>query len=253
MKRDVPTRWNSTAELVERASTLRPALDRLVLMVEFNKPCGVNLSQYRLSSQEWDLLIALKPMLNVRPCSYCFSMPSPHINFIQGILYATNEVSKSAIPLVHDVIPLIDSITSILDETMDNVLEDLAIRHAALRGLLLLNKYYARTDDTVVYRIAMSKYLSIQYSTTILSPRRVFLVLHPRHKLQYFARANWETEWIAEAKRIIGDVWVKNYKADATGVLVSVPSSSNSTTDVSDTLTKCLHVLIVYIFLGTVF
>jgi hypothetical protein len=51
-----------------------------------------------------------------------------------------------------------DSITSALDKFIDNPFLHPAVRHAALRGLLMLNKYYARTDDTIVYRIAMSEY-----------------------------------------------------------------------------------------------
>ena len=32
----------------------------------------------------------------------------------------------------------------------------LVVRHAALRGYFMLNKYYLLTDDSVVYRVAMS-------------------------------------------------------------------------------------------------
>ena len=35
---DVPTRWNSTAELTQRALELSPALKILVVKAEYNKP-----------------------------------------------------------------------------------------------------------------------------------------------------------------------------------------------------------------------
>jgi hypothetical protein len=38
MVRDVSTRWNSTAELIQRALELAPALKILVVKAEHNKP-----------------------------------------------------------------------------------------------------------------------------------------------------------------------------------------------------------------------
>ena len=43
MVRNVPTRWNSTAELIGRALELREPLKLLVIMQEYNKPRGVHL------------------------------------------------------------------------------------------------------------------------------------------------------------------------------------------------------------------
>lgn len=68
--KNVPTRWNSTAELVMRGIELRPALDRLCHMSEFNKPGGVRLGRYRLMNSEWETLEALQPMLDVCSISY---------------------------------------------------------------------------------------------------------------------------------------------------------------------------------------
>lgn len=65
MIRDVPTRWNSTAELVGRALKLRDALKLLVIMEDYNKPRGVRLRRFQLSSEEWDLLSQLYPLLDV--------------------------------------------------------------------------------------------------------------------------------------------------------------------------------------------
>lgn len=66
MVRDVPTRWNSTAELIQRALELAPALKILVVKVEHNKPGrGVRLKHFQLSPEEWKLLSALSPLLDV--------------------------------------------------------------------------------------------------------------------------------------------------------------------------------------------
>ena len=38
-----------------------------------------------------------------------------------------------------------------------------------------------------------------------------FLVLHPRHKLQYFKNAGWEQDWIDTAKGIVRSVFDRSY------------------------------------------
>ena len=50
-----------------------------------------------------------------------------------------------------------DVLTHHLDTARDNLKLKPIIRCAAARGLQILNKYYSRTDDSKVYRIAMSK------------------------------------------------------------------------------------------------
>lgn len=68
MVRDVPTHWNSTAELIQRALELSAALKILVVKVEHNKPGrGVRLKRFQLSPDEWKLLSELSPLLDVSP------------------------------------------------------------------------------------------------------------------------------------------------------------------------------------------
>ena len=52
-----------------------------------------------------------------------------------------------------------DALTNLLDGARDNRDFKPIIRCAAARGLQILNKYYSRTDDSEVYRIAMGKLL----------------------------------------------------------------------------------------------
>jgi hypothetical protein len=65
MIRAVSTRWNTTAELIGRAKDLRLALNLLVNMEQHNKSRGVRLKRFQLSTQEWDLLLQLYPLLDV--------------------------------------------------------------------------------------------------------------------------------------------------------------------------------------------
>lgn len=65
MIRDVSTRWNSTAELIQRSLDLQQPLKTLVVMAEHNKPRGVRLSRFQLAPSEWVLLQELSPLLEV--------------------------------------------------------------------------------------------------------------------------------------------------------------------------------------------
>ena len=65
MIRDVATRWNSTAQLIERALMLREALNLLVNLEQHNRPCSSRLKRFQLTKPEWELLEKLFPLLEV--------------------------------------------------------------------------------------------------------------------------------------------------------------------------------------------
>ena len=67
------------------------------------------------------------------------------------------EMSSSTRPLIHEVIPYIDVLTQHVDDFQDDENLMPAVRAAAKRGRIMLNKYYEFTDETSIYRIAMSK------------------------------------------------------------------------------------------------
>ena len=63
-------------------------------------------------------------------------------------------------PLVHAGIPLIDNLTAMLQTAAKNADLDITICAGALAGIKVLNKYYSKTDNTIIYRLAMSESLS---------------------------------------------------------------------------------------------
>lgn len=73
-------------------------------------------------------------------------------------LQATERMSKSRVPLLHEVIPMIDLLTNMLQTYIDDLSAFPAIRAAARRGRDMLNKYYSKTDTSVMFRVAMSAY-----------------------------------------------------------------------------------------------
>ena len=50
-------------------------------------------------------------------------------------------------------------------------------------------------------------HLSIEPSANL-----ILTVLHPRHKLEYFKKANWQENWINVARTIVWDEYEHTYK-----------------------------------------
>ena len=75
-------------------------------------------------------------------------------------------------------------------------------------GLNLLNKYYSLTDNSDVYRIAIGMVSLTDDMHVLISS---FLVLHPRYKLCYFEKLEWEPEWIKTAEDIVRDEFKHTY------------------------------------------
>jgi hypothetical protein len=97
------------------------------------------------------------------------------------------------------------------------------IQAAVAMGKKLLNKYYSYTDHSELYRIAMG-----EWTPRILSTfHSLFVVLHPSHKLAYFAQARWDNDWHATAEQIVRAEFERAY-ADLEAV------DSQDTQDVSN-------------------
>jgi hypothetical protein len=121
-----------------------------------------------------------------------------------------------------------DNLFDALEDYMANELLLPAVRMAAKRGRTVMSKYYGLTDESVIYRIAMS---SLHFSTPCTLPN-VFIVLHPAYKVSYFRKRKWPQEWIDEALNALRDEWRRNYKPDAAAD-VCLTSQTNSSAQVS--------------------
>ncbi|TDL17982.1 hypothetical protein BD410DRAFT_729280, partial [Rickenella mellea] len=87
---------------------------------------------------------------------------------------------------------------AVIDEALHPV-----VCAAMARGVEVLNKYYSKTDDSIMYCCAMhtSFYL---------------IILHPRYKTTYFTRQDWPTEWIDNAIALLRAEYEKNYAGTRT-------------------------------------
>jgi hypothetical protein len=70
-------------------------------------------------------------------------------------------------PMLHNVIRLMDLLNDQLESFVLNVDNSLVLRHGAAKALTVLDKYYAKTDESVLYRAAMCMLLSISYVQTM--------------------------------------------------------------------------------------
>ena len=85
-----------------------------------------------------------------------------------------------------------------------------SIQAALAIGKKLLNKYYDMSDHSELYRIAMG--MSIHHWNPFLPLiNRVFLVLHPSHKLEYFRTAKWEDDWVKAVEDIVRAEFERTY------------------------------------------
>ena len=75
----------------------------------------------------------------------------------QIFLDATLRVSRSNVPLLHEIIPVIGILTTALEDTAEDGTKLMVVRAAAKRGLVVLNKYYSKTDESIMHRCAMSE------------------------------------------------------------------------------------------------
>ncbi|KAH9856051.1 hypothetical protein C2E23DRAFT_707219, partial [Lenzites betulinus] len=131
--RAVRTRWNTVTEVIQRALDMKEVLGDLCDMHQFNKDKrGPRLRRFILNEDEWALLDDLFRLLD-------------------PFLFATKQISTSKHAVVQEVIPFIDILTTHFDSFRND--EDLApsVRAAAERGRAILDKYYQRTDESIVY------------------------------------------------------------------------------------------------------
>ena len=74
----------------------------------------------------------------------------------QPFLQATLQLSKNKVPLLHEVIPVIDLLMDCLEDVSSDMKYLPSVCAGAAKGLAVLNKYYSKTDESVMYRCAMS-------------------------------------------------------------------------------------------------
>ena len=111
-------------------------------------------------------------------------------------------------------LPMVIPSMDYLDEVFTNGILKKDLLHPAIcaaigLGKKTLNHYYSLTDSSELYRIAMGKpHTTINAFTCSHS---YLIVLHLRHKLEYFKSAGWRPQWIATACKLVQDRYNESY------------------------------------------
>jgi hypothetical protein len=125
-----------------------------------------DLRAYELSQEEWKLAEELRDTLKVNKYLVLTHCPSSHP--LQILKDATEFFSQGS-PSLPSVIPAMDHIDAAFTKSIRSTRNvNPAIRAAITTAKKTLNRYYSRTDDVEVYRIAMSKffYLFLSYNSS---------------------------------------------------------------------------------------
>ncbi len=77
---------------------------------------------------------------------------------MQHFVRATEHMSASTWPLLHHAIIVIDVLKSILKTACKNIDLHPLVRYGASLGRDVLNKYYQKTDESIMYRCAICMY-----------------------------------------------------------------------------------------------
>jgi len=213
MIRAVSTRWNTTAELISCAKDLRLALNLLVNMEQHNKSCGVRLKRFQLSTQEWDLLLQLYPLLDVSRhwVIRVISIVAWHFPWHNRYSLRRRRRCRKVKHLFF-MRSFRSSISSQVTST-----NSLTILTTSLRYELLLDKatpWWTNIMGLPTTQLCIVLLCVGGLSLSVKSTNWFFwIVLHPHFKSLYFVKAKWPRDWITTAEGILRDEWTKNYKA----------------------------------------
>ena len=152
MPRDVPTRWNSTFDMLEFVIQYCVALDAMTAVR------GFDLRRYELAPAEWNTATELRDVLKV--CNFPIHLFWTYSHcFIQIFKDATLFFSRDT-PNLATVIPAMDLIDKVLTtSSLSSSKYSIAIRGALTIGKKTLDKYHNKTQESDVYRIAMGMFL----------------------------------------------------------------------------------------------
>ncbi|KAG2363135.1 hypothetical protein BDR07DRAFT_1283122, partial [Suillus spraguei] len=136
LDRRVATRWNSDFACLCAHLFFKDEV-KIFMSASDN-----DLSDYVLTAAQWKLAEHLVPVLEL-------------FNDL------TNLFSQSEVPLIYEVVPMLESLEHALDRVYNALTEPAVVHIAAKAALQVVGKYYALTDDNEVYRIAIGKCLQV--------------------------------------------------------------------------------------------
>nr|GAT44657.1 predicted protein [Mycena chlorophos] len=226
MIRAVLTRWNSVTDVIVRGLELQPALDRLCATSKGRS----SIKSLLLSNDEWQLMYQVK-------------------NVLLPFKEATLRVSTNKYPRLSEVIPIIDLLNNHLESVVRQTESDVfvhtnpksakkstrtsptrrpmftVVRVAAVLALGICDKYYSKTDDSIMYRGAMRRSISppVDSFADVLWP-----VLDPRYRVAHLRKIGWDPDWIKQAIELMRTQWRTFYRVETMSHPSQTPTESSS-------------------------
>ncbi|KAE9386885.1 hypothetical protein BT96DRAFT_838472 [Gymnopus androsaceus JB14] len=146
------------------------------VIVQFLDCASNGLADYTLLEEEWEAANDLTKALKIlKDATAFFSSNTPNISAVIQAMDAINKAFASGIVKNHQLCA--------------------PLHHAFSIGKKTLNKYYALTNNSNIYCIAM--------------------VLHPSFKTNYFSHLNWPEDGINDAVEVTHNAWTSRYKPSA--------------------------------------
>ena len=99
------------------------------------------------------------------------------------------------------------------------------MRTGAAKGLAVLNKYYLKTDESIMYRCTMS---TLHYSSVLTFILMQFGSASSKVQTGIFLGKKWPKEWIKTTKTVLREQWLTDYKSNDSPELMSSQMSSSS-------------------------
>ncbi|CAB5364726.1 unnamed protein product [Rhizophagus irregularis] len=193
----VPTRWNSTCEMISRALLIKPALDITAISDR-------DLKSYTLTEEQWNGLRKIVDFLE------------PFKEVTAVILGSTYSTLSMMIPLFNFLIDHVEDIIGDENEEVneenddenddENIRIEKSIKKAAKYCKDKLLKYYVKTNNA--YSIAV--------------------ILDPRLKIQYFKDEEWGDDLINEINQNFVNIFNSNYATTSLNSNISSTSKEKS-------------------------
>ncbi|KAI5828050.1 hypothetical protein K523DRAFT_373910 [Schizophyllum commune Tattone D] len=194
ISRRVATRWNSDYKCLDDYLILKAAVEALTSQSD------LKLNAYRLTQRQWELSKELRDLLRI-------------------FVPVTEAFSQKEMPLISDVLEVLDDIKEDLTNIRDSPLNldkkpaSPIIRIAAHAGIIMTNKYFSMTDECEVYRIAIA--------------------LSPDKKLQWFRDRDWDEDAVEAVRKLVLDRWTKSYAGIATATTSPLAQSTSTAMEMS--------------------
>lgn len=113
-----------------------------------------------------------------------------------------------------------DTLTKSFEKKLLDLSIPLIVRVALQKALKVLDKYYSKTDESVMWKTVMRKFCCCLLS---LCNAQFSSVLHPKYRRQYFVAQGWKDSWVDTAVSEARRIWTDHYK---TTVKLPAPTSS---------------------------